>query len=323
MGGGVFDSSTYYSSATTRKAAGVDDFAYSKTSKTIHDSLKPTRIKDKAFKVLESRDSAEHPETTAIIVCFDVTGSNASRAVQAQKTLPGLMTLLEKYVADPQIAVAANDDFEYEPDRCFQMSEFESDNRIDEHIRNIKIVQNGGGNRAESYDLILFAALNKVATDCFEQRGKKGYLFMYADEPFFTVCSADAQEHVFGEKDAKDIPIQKLVADTKEKWEIFILFPAGSRYSDALQQYKDLFDDDHVIALQHPEMISEVIGATIGVCEGKTDSVSVIADLKSVGVDSTRAASVSASLVKLSQTRAVVSVCGGELEVGGSGAHRL
>jgi hypothetical protein len=322
MGGGSFDKSAYYSSASTRKAAGVDDFDYSKKSHVVHDSLKPKRIKDKVFSVLESRDNAEHPESTAIIVCFDVTGSNVTRAAEAQKTLPGLMTLLEKYISDPQIAVAANDDYFVEPDRCFQMSEFESDNRIDDHIRNIKLVSNGGGNAGESYDLVLYAAAHKTATDCFEKRGKKGYLFLYADEPILPVLDVKQVAHVFGDKIDIDIPIETLVEQVTEKWEVFLFWPVGG-YQHARDQYVKLFGDDHVITLQHPNKISEMIGITIGIFEGKTTTAAAVDDLVSVGVSASTATTLTKSLAGLESSRAVGKSNGGHLEVGGSGANRL
>lgn len=322
MGGGSFDSASYYSSATTRKSAGIDDFAYSKTSRTIHDTLKATRIKDKVFGVLESRDNAEHPESNAIIVCFDVTGSNVSRAREAQKTLPGLMTLLEKYISDPQISAAANDDFESDPDLCFQMSEFESDNRIDDHIRNIKLVGQGGGNHMESYDLILYAAAFKTKTDCFEKRGKKGYLFLYADEPIPKNLDKHQVKHVFGDVIDENYTIEALVAKAQEQYEIFVLWPVGG-YTEARAQYVELFGEENVITLQHPNKISEVIGMTIGFNEGKLDAATALVDLASVGVSSSAAHSIVTSLSTISDRKAVGKCNGGTMEVGGSGANRL
>src|SRR4051812_20903967 len=98
MGGGRWDDDAYTSSSSTRKAAGVDDFAYTKHAKSIHPTLDPLRIASKPDGKLESRDSLEHPDSNAIVVAFDVTGSNRSRAVEAQKALPALMNLLPKYI---------------------------------------------------------------------------------------------------------------------------------------------------------------------------------------------------------------------------------
>src|SRR5436305_835241 len=131
MGGGRFDEDVYESAKTTRKATKTPDFAYSTTARartTVHDNLDPMRINKKPFGKLESRDSDEHPKSTPVFVAFDVTGSNISRAPEAQQALPKLMKLLEQYIPDPQVAVGANDDFKVEPGRCVQISDFESDN---------------------------------------------------------------------------------------------------------------------------------------------------------------------------------------------------
>src|SRR6267378_791972 len=106
MGGGRFDSDTYLRASRVRALNSVDDFAYSSEGKQtgrIHPNLDPARIDGKPFKKLESCDSTEHPESNAILVTFDVTGSNINRAREAQKKLPNLMQLLTKYIPDPQI----------------------------------------------------------------------------------------------------------------------------------------------------------------------------------------------------------------------------
>src|SRR5580765_2887911 len=107
MGYGRWDSSDYASAKVERLSRGVADFAYSDKAKNdrgvpVSPNLDPMRINKKPFKKLESRDSVDHPESNAIFVSFDVTGSNLQRAVEAQKKLPNLMELLEKYIPDPQ-----------------------------------------------------------------------------------------------------------------------------------------------------------------------------------------------------------------------------
>jgi hypothetical protein len=322
MGGGSFDSKRYYDDTTTRATRGIDDFSYTKTATAIHPSLDPTRINTKPGKKLESRDSAEHPESNAVLLCFDVTGSNYTRAVQAQKALPSMMALLPKYLPDAQVAVAANDDFFVAPTMALQISEFESDNRVDEHIRNIILVRNGGGNDGESYDLALYAAARKTSIDCFDKRGRKGYFFIYADEPFFEQVSARQVQDVFGDSIQRDIPIAEIIAEARKQYEVFVLWPVGG-YAHAHDQYIRLFGEEYVIVLQHPERICEVVAATIGINEEKVDAATAIADLVSVGQDATTAKSLVNSLVALSRSKAVGTVSHGSLAATGSKASRL
>lgn len=286
MGGGRWDHASYTSAQATRTSKGISDFHYSDTSDKstpIHPNLDPRRIKDKPFKKLESRDSAEHPESNAVFVSFDVTGSNYTRAVDAQKKLPNLMDLLHNYLADPQVLIAANDDITVEGRRSIQISDYESDNRIDEHIRNIILTNNGGGNDGESYDLILLAAAQMTVLDCFEKRGKKGYFFMYADEPIFTHVDSRHVQEIFGISSEGKLPVSAVIEKLKELYHPFVIWPDGG-YVHARAQYVALFGDKCVVTLQHPNLICELIGSLVGMNEKKLAPKQIIHDLVTAGV---------------------------------------
>lgn len=262
MGGGSWDTNTYMQSSTTRAAFKVKDFAYTEQATKVHPNLDPMRINKKPFGVLESRDSKEHPKSTAVLITFDVTGSNANRAIVTQKKLPNLMEMLNKYLPDPQVAIAANDDYSEVRENCIQISDFESDNRVDDHIRSIWITNQGGGNGGESYELLLYAAARKMALDCVEKRGKKGYMFLYADEPMFEVVSKKEVKVVFGDVIEKDIPVANIIKEASEKFLIFMLWPKGG-YISAREQFIKLFGKNFVIDLQDPNLICEQIVSTI------------------------------------------------------------
>lgn len=326
MGGGSFDYNQYHDAAASRAARGVSSFAYSQTAaqtQTVHPDLDPARITKKVHGKLESRDSREHPESTAVLMCFDVTGSNRERAVVAQQALPNLMTLLQKYLPHPQVAVASNDDYKAQGRAgAIQISEFESDNRIDEHIRNIWLVGNGGGNGGESYDLLLYAAARKTVLDSVEKRGKKGYLFLYADEPFFEQVSCAEVRDVFGDSLDQNIPIRTIIEEARKQYEIFLLWPRGG-YTDAYQQYQRLFGREFVLTLEDPNKICEVVGATIGINEEKVDAAAAVQDLVAVGQDRTTAQNLVAGLVPLSRTKEVATFSGGSLARSGRPTARL
>lgn len=259
MGNGTWSTESYANASVARAVSKTPDFAYSQSAKSVHLLLQASRIKDKPFGVLESRDSVEHPNSTAIILNFDVTGSNRSRAQIAQKKLPDLMDAITKVLPDPQISVAANDDVFVSYANAFQISEFESDNRIDEWIRNIWLIGHGGSNNGESYDLAMFAAARLTSTDCFEKRGKKGYFFMYADEPIFDQLDKSTVQLVFGQSiQENSIPIASLVQELKAKWDVHVLWPEGGQH-DALDQYKVLFGEECVHVLQNPNAICETV----------------------------------------------------------------
>jgi hypothetical protein len=283
MGAGTWDTGAYHSSKSTRAASGVADFAYTAHATSVHANLDPKRINSKPFCKLESRDSTEHPLSNPVLVCFDVTGSNRARAVEFQQRLPNLMELLNKYMSDPQVAVAANDDFKVEQTNSVQISDFESDNRVDDHIRNIWLVGDGGGNDGESSDLLLYAAARKVVLDSVEKRGKKGYLFMYADEPIFDHVDKHEVKAIYGDDLERNIPIAEIIEEAKKNFNIFVIWPHGG-YDHALKQYKNLFGEDSVLESQHPNLLCELIASTVGLYEDKATPDSVVTDLVALGV---------------------------------------
>jgi hypothetical protein len=267
MGGGSYSSETYKKSVVTRSLTGVGDFAYSASKPTtVHPNLDPLRINKKPLGKLESRDSDEHPNSTPIIISFDVTGSNIDRARIVQKKLNELMEGLTAVIPDPQISIFANDDITVwqtgKLGAAVQAADFESDNRVDEHLLNLILVGNGGGNRFESYDLVLYAAAYKTALDSIEKRGKKGYLFLYADEPFPTETKPDWVEAVFGDKIEAAIPIEKLIEDARKLYNVYVLWPDGG-YTNARDQYRSLLGKEFVMELQDPDAIVEAITSRV------------------------------------------------------------
>lgn len=228
----------------------------------------------------------------------------------AQKRLPNLMELLNKYLDDPQVAVAANDDYNSVALDAVQISDFESDIRVDEHLRNIRLIGAGGGNNGESYDLLLYAAARKVALDSVEKRGKKGYLFMYADEPLFDEVKASEVKAIYGDTIKRNIPIEEIIEEAKRLWDIFVIFPIGG-YDHARVQYVELFGAESVIDSQAPDLLCELIASTIGLYENKVTATSMVTDLVAVGVDAKDAAAVSKSLVKAGHHASLAVPAGG------------
>ncbi|MGK5558283.1 hypothetical protein ACSNOI_42460, partial [Actinomadura kijaniata] len=71
MGSGHWSTDVYAARASYRSATGASAFAYSDSGATsVHPDLDPRGVR-----VRESRDSDDHPESLAVAVLFDVTGS--------------------------------------------------------------------------------------------------------------------------------------------------------------------------------------------------------------------------------------------------------
>src|SRR5262245_28154326 len=135
MGSGAWDTTIYDWRASAKAASGRSTFDYFDRMRAstphrkwaAHPTLDP-----KGVKLRESRDSDEHPESVAITVLFDVTGSMHTIPQTLQQKLPGLFGLLIRkgYVEHPQILFGAIGDATC--DRVpLQMGQWESDNRMD------------------------------------------------------------------------------------------------------------------------------------------------------------------------------------------------
>src|SRR5687768_17193760 len=112
MGSGRWSTDVYTAAAAHRAATGAPAFAYSahlsSTAPRSAWSAHP-RLDPKGVSLRESRDSAEHPESRAVTVLFDVTGSMHTIPQRLQLKLPELLGLLLRkgYLAHPQIMFGA------------------------------------------------------------------------------------------------------------------------------------------------------------------------------------------------------------------------
>ena len=87
MGSGRWSTDVYDAAARFRAATGASAFAYSDGGATrVHPALDPQGVTAR-----ESRDSAEHPDSVAIAVLFDVTGSMLEVPRTLQGKLPQLL----------------------------------------------------------------------------------------------------------------------------------------------------------------------------------------------------------------------------------------
>src|SRR3954467_14441050 len=190
MGSGHWSPATYNDRVVARTTAGKDTFSYSNDA-VKSGQLKPHQTLDpQGLGIRESRDSEEHPESNAIIISLDVTGSMGKVVRGIHGDLPRLheMLLGHRYIPHPQIMFAAVGDATC--DRVpLQVGQFESDNRMDQNLENMVLEGGGGGQKTESYELMLYVAARHTAADCWEQRKHKGYLFIIGDEMAYPAVS--------------------------------------------------------------------------------------------------------------------------------------
>jgi hypothetical protein len=278
MGNGAWNDNTYRAAATFRRARGIDDFGYSaELFDRPRDQWRADRTMDPfGVPVRESRDSAEHPNSTPIAVLFDVTGSMGRVPRIMQTKLGQLHGLLQRggYVPDPQIMFGGIGDAQ--SDRVpLQVGQFESDNRMDDQLSTIFLEGNGGGQKSESYELATYFIARHTVTDAWEKRGRKGYLFIVGDEMNKPMLSAGHLRQVLGEPGYDDVDVRELYREVQERWHTYFILPQQSHYFDDQQvrRHWQALLGERMLLLDDPAAVCELIAVTIGMVEGAIDLV--------------------------------------------------
>lgn len=304
MGNGSFDRDLFVRAAAARRSSGTPDFDYDADVRSrpvdtwkVHPDLDPRKIKDTPAGVRESRDSVEHPESTALAAIFDVTGSMFEVPKIFQEKLAKLMDILQvNGLKHFQVLVGALGD--QTCDRVpLQVGQFESDNRFDDQLRKIVLERGGGGQYEESYDLALFFAARLTGIDCWEKRGKKGYLFLSGDEMPRDV-SRTAVMDVFGIALEADIPFREILEEAKKRFEVFFIIPGQTDHAGdpKLERTWRSLLGENVLRLSEPEGVCELIASQIALVEGAGDLNEILDGLVKVGTDKTLVGSVSRAL---------------------------
>ncbi len=286
MGRGSWSDRDYDRVNFLRASTGKSAFAY-----TDHDMAHKERSEWRTHPQMnpkgitrESRDSATHPQSLAIAVEADVTGSMADTPRIFQKRLPSLMGLLlrKNYVENPQILFGAIGDATCDQ-APLQIGQFESDITMESDLGRLLLEAGGGGHVTESYELAIYFTARHTAIDCWEKRKKKGYLFLSGDEtPYPFVKKAEVKE-IIGDDLNENIAVDAIIAETKEKYHVFMLRPLTTSWGADLKlrdRWIALLGEENVIQLEKPEAISETIALIIGLTEGKITLDEGIADLK-------------------------------------------
>jgi hypothetical protein len=321
MGSGRWSTDVYDAAARLRAATGASAFAHSDSGAAyVRPALDPYGVS-----VRESRDSSEHPQSLAIAVLFDVTGSMRGVPRTLQAKLPQLLGLVLRkgYVAHPQIMFGAIGDATC--DRApLQVGQFESDNRMDDDLGRILLEGGGGGQKTESYELALYFMARHTATDCFEKRGRRGYLFLIGDEMAYPRVKAREARAVIGGGLQQDLPLAALMAEVTRKWDTYYILPAGASYAgdtEVLDFWRGLLGQN-VIELADLDAVCETIALTVGLGEDAVSLNDGLADLSDVGSAAGPAVSRALASIGAGRTRLELAAAPGDLD-GPSGNIRL
>lgn len=273
MGRGASWSSSSWDSY--KKTKGVD---YS-SARGVDDVYKATSVKNDYLpkKDRESRDSEEHPQSSAVVIGLDTTGSMGSVVVNIAKKLEVVVgEIFERLpVTDPQIMFSFIDDtFSYnEP---LQVTQFEVDTRIAEQLTDMKFTGHGGGNSFESYTLLWYFCSRHTSIDCYEKRQKKGFLITMGDDGFPDELTPDEIRKVFGDSVERPVSTKELLAEINKKYEVYhMCIEEGGSYRERdYTEWKELLGS-HAIKVTDYTKIPEIIVSLLQVHSGASvDDVS-------------------------------------------------
>lgn len=272
MGGG-----TYCSTSRTLRA---DSMGYATksaqeifVSRSINSAMNPYGVVAR-----ESRDSKEHPNSLAIVLGLDVTGSMGTVPhFLVKEGLPHMMeSIIKKGIADPQVLFMGIGDHECDQ-APLQVGQFESsDELLDKWLTDLWLEGHGGGNDGESYMLPWYFAAKHTLIDCFEKRKQKGYLFTIGDEPVLPAVPSNFLRSMMGEGQYEEYSSAKLLEMASKKYNVYHIHiketGSGSRQR-VIDGWKQLIQDNLLIADRKDyvaNIIADVVGTNTGIVKPDT-----------------------------------------------------
>lgn len=220
----------------------------------------------------ESRDSDAHPNSLAIAVFLDVTGSMGQiPEMLIRHKLGSLMdTLLAHGVEDPQVMFSAIGD--HHTDRApLQIGQFEAGtDELNDCLSKVYIEGGGGGQNMESYLLAWLVGGRHTSIDCFEKRGRKGFLFTIGDEKNWDSVAADRLKDLMGYAQTDPITDEQVLAQAQRMYHVFHIHINETGYKDnpdVIGYWKKLLGERALILDNHMA-VAELIASTVAVING-------------------------------------------------------
>jgi hypothetical protein len=327
MGSTSYSSDVYTSRLADYASKGKDlfdhdaDIRSGRTDMQVHDNLNPAKQNKLGKIVRESFDSDLHPNSRAVSVIFDVTGSMSFVPRVFVKKLDKLMGYLVKkgYLEHPQILFGSVGDA-FSDKVPLQIGQFESGNEMDDVLSKIVLESGGGGTIQESYELAMYFLARHTDLDCLNKRGEKGFLFIFGDETPYSKVSKSQVKRLIGVDIQEDIPTESILEELREKFEVFWVMPAGTNHwdnSNVIKPMQKLFGQNF-LKLENADDVVELIASTIAVSEGY-DIHDVSAGLKDLGASDRAVKSASSALATYAgKPGLAIATVEGSLTVGGN-----
>ena len=252
-------------------------------SKSVVSDMLPVNIT-----VRESRDSDEHPESVAVMIFLDDTGSMGRIPEDIIKNELGTLmsTIIGNGVLHPQVLFGAINDH-----HCVstpvQIGQFESSTEdLDKWLKNVDLQGGGGGQDMESYLLAWLIAGRHTSIDCFEKRNEKGFLFTIGDEKSWDSLTANNLREIMGYTQGENVTDKQLLEEAQRLYNVYHIHVNEGSYRDSpnvLGYWKDMLGE-RLIILNDYRSICATIATLIAVQHG-VDMKTVVSrfDTKTAG----------------------------------------
>lgn len=229
------------------------------------------RMNPLGVKLRESRDSADHPESVAIVFALDVSGSmGAIPHGLATATMPRFMQSVLEATPHPQVMFMAFGNA-WADGSPLQVGQFESEAALIDQWLSAIHIEGGGGGQGESYELAMYFGARHIAMDCFEKRQKKGYFFITGDEnPMFVVDPGQARR-ILGDELPAPIEATDVLIELQKQFHVFFLVPDRVRAADphCLPVWRHLLGEAAVV-LESPDDTALACALLVAITEGLT-----------------------------------------------------
>jgi len=271
MGGTVYTADAWKSYASASSAKPIFTTF---TSTRVHPDLDPKEV------YRESRDSAIHPKSRLLVLCPDLTGSMGflSKALVDKDLGETFEQVISRSKAgelfsDPHVMVMGLGDVEAGDQGPLQVTQAEADPvTLATQCEKIWIEGHGGGNMFESYHLPWYFAATHISMDCWDKRGKKGYLFTIGDEPPPHTLYAKHIEQVIGTKQSTDLSIAEVLDMASQKFEVFHIIIGEGQHArsrpDDVRNAWQLVLGQRALWLSDHTKLAELVVSTIQINEG-------------------------------------------------------
>lgn len=267
MGYGKWSSSDYAAFRSDYAGKSRDEIFTSNKHRRMDPKLDPFRLG-----MRESRDSPEHPNSLAIGLFLDVTGSmgHIPHDLVANQLGSMMDTLTGHGVQDPQLMFSAVGDH-----RCdkapLQVGQFESSTQLVNDGLSRLFLEGGGGDAPESYLLAWHAAARHTSIDCWEKRKQKGFLFTVGDDTSHHQFEANFQTAIYGYDQAKTVTDRELLIEVSERYHVFHVHVGKNQHQASSARVADYWVPllgKHFITLPDYKQLGQLVAMVIAIMTG-------------------------------------------------------